>query len=146
MRCGSFFFNTVRCGADRVFLESYGAMRYRFVTGEIERCGAVRLNRNEPHRTLENNCSVNSLGNTRPRKCAPIRRNESRFLRFIDNKGSKNIRNKETNCETICVGIRLRSAFSRVLARACHRPMVRAEPGRADVKLVIGRAGPGRVF
>ena len=28
----------------------------------------------------------------------------------------------------------------------CHGPKVRAGPGRADRKIVIGRTGPGREF
>ena len=59
-----FYIPTVRCGADRFFLESYGevrcgAVRCGFVGGKIVRCGAIRLNRTEPHRTV--NRTVKSL-------------------------------------------------------------------------------------
>ena len=47
MRCVSIFF-TVRCGAI-------------LVRGKFIRCGAVRLNRTEPHRTVSKNRTVKSL-------------------------------------------------------------------------------------
>ena len=36
--------------------------------------------------------------------------------------------------------------YGPLLSRACHGLFVWAEPGRADLKIMISRAGPGRDF
>ena len=51
MRFIFLFYCTVRCGLF-FFLETYGAVRRGFVRGKIVRCGVVRLNRTEQHRTV----------------------------------------------------------------------------------------------
>ena len=60
------FYLTVRCGAvPCVFFcqASYGAVPCGFVEGKIVRCGAMRWNRTEPHRTVGKiePCKVGSL-------------------------------------------------------------------------------------
>ena len=62
VRC-SFYGAAVRCGY--FFLGLYGAILCGFVRGKAVRCGAVRLKRTKPHRTVGQYHIVRSLGGFR---------------------------------------------------------------------------------
>ena len=82
VRCGAVFKNTyrtnysygavrfvclftVRCGADRFFLEFCGAVRRGFVRGKILRCGAVQ-------------CGAVRCGAVKPHRTTPHRKKKAR--------------------------------------------------------------------
>ena len=62
VRCGAFLFFS-RCGAVRIIFLKNTKVRCGaiLVRGKFIRCGAVRLNRTAPHRTVSKNRPVKSL-------------------------------------------------------------------------------------
>ena len=53
------------------------------------------------------------------------------------------IQGRVSNTKQLCAS-RSKTRTKHVIYRACHRPVVRAGPGQADLKNVMGRAGPDR--